>query len=100
MLDETIEWNVARDEEHVVHQRREVGLGDLRRLLHRARGEADLAAPDRASVRQFATHPRALDRITVVDGHGGMGARKMTHLGSGAAGFLQLRRQRFDSRFI
>ena len=43
--DEAAERDVAAvREEHVVHQRREVGLGDLRGLLHRPRRQADLAA--------------------------------------------------------
>jgi len=42
--DEAVDWNVAAGiEEHVVEQRREVGLADLRGLLHGARREPDLA---------------------------------------------------------
>ena len=68
--DEARDRNVAAlGEEHVVHQRRVVGLADLARLLHRARGQADLASLDAAAVGLLEPHPLALDRVAVVDRH-------------------------------
>ena len=48
----------AGGEEHVVEQRRVIGLVDLRRLLHRARREADLAPLDHAPFGELASSPR------------------------------------------
>jgi len=88
--DERLERNVAAGlEEHVVHERREVGLGDLRRLLHRARGEPYLASADRAAVRHFELHPFALDGIAVLDGHAGMLLGKVAKLGPALAGVVE-----------
>ena len=59
----------AGGEEHFVKERREVGLVDLRRELHRARGEADLAALDDPTFAEPGREPCALDRVAVVDRH-------------------------------
>jgi hypothetical protein len=86
----------ASGEEHVVEERREVGLVDLRRELHRARGEADLAALDDAPFGQPPLEPRTLDRVAVVDRHARMAQREVAHLQAPLLGIVQLGGERGD----
>ena len=95
--DEALERDVrALLEEHVVHQRGVVGLGDLRSLLHRPRREADLAAANGATVGDFEPHPFALDGIAVLDRHRRMRLREVTQLGARLARVVQLAGETFD----
>jgi hypothetical protein len=95
--DEAVERDVAAlREEHVVHQRRVVGLVDLAGHLHRARGQADLAALDGAAVGQFQRHPGALDGVAVVDGHARVLARELAQRRARLARVVQLAGQLLD----
>ncbi len=81
--DETADRDVAAfREEHVVEKATAIRLGDIRRALHRSRGEADLVALQRASLGNLVAHPFALDGVGVLDGNVGKVERKLPYLGA------------------
>ena len=99
--DEAIRANVlAAFDEHAVEQRRVVGLVDLRRTLHRARGQADLAALDHVAFGEFELHPLALNRVAVLYGHLGILGGEVAQLGARFLGVVELRREVADSLFV
>ena len=86
--DETIARNLAAvGKNHVVEQRAEIGLVDLRRHLHRARSQPDLVANDLAPLGDLDIDPRLLDRVGVGDGDLRMVERYLADL---LAAFLRL----------
>jgi hypothetical protein len=56
-------------EDHVVEDDAVIRLADRHRLLHRARGEADLAGLDRAALGDLERDQRALYAVGVLDRH-------------------------------
>ncbi|CUR69699.1 hypothetical protein BN2877_51390 [Achromobacter xylosoxidans] len=92
--DEAAGGNVAAVlEEHVIEQHAEIGLVDLRRQLHGARGQADLVAALDAAFAQLDVHPGALDGVGVGDGDVGVLQRDLADLLAAAFGVVQARRQ-------
>ena len=82
--DETIRRHEAAiGKEHVVEQNAGIRLVDIKRALHRFRGEADLVAFDDAALRHLDLDPRLLDRIGVLDGDAGMVQRELPDLLAG-----------------
>src|SRR4029453_15518593 len=85
-----------RLEEHVVEQRRVVGLADLRGLLHGPRRQSDLAALDDTAFGEPQLQPFTLDRVAVLDRHLRMALREVAHLDAPLLGVVQLGRERGD----
>src|SRR5207237_10497024 len=70
-----------------------VGLHSLLGLLHRARRESYLAAPDRVAVGELQPYPLALDGIAILDRHLRMLGREEPQLRAGLARVIELARQ-------
>src|SRR6266851_1348102 len=65
---------------HVIEQRAIIGLVDLRGILHRLGGESDLVPLEPVSLGDLDRHPRALDRVSVVDRDARETDRELTNL--------------------
>jgi hypothetical protein len=76
-----------------------IGLADLRRLLHRLRPQADLAALDDAAFGEPERDPGALDRVAAVDGHARMAHQEVAHRDAAPFRVGQLRGELCD-RFL
>jgi hypothetical protein len=73
--------------EHVVEQHAGIRLVDVKRTLHRLRGQADLVAFDDASLRDLDVDPRLLDCVGITHADVGKILRELSDL---RAGFLRL----------